>query len=73
MSTPPGAPQLPFDPLGRDACVSVDERLVAGCSWLLAVWDGSPSSGHDATAHMVAYACARGIAVEHRLACGGRA
>ncbi|MFF3749078.1 hypothetical protein ACFYYH_01240 [Streptomyces sp. NPDC002018] len=55
---------LPFDPLDRDACVSADERLVSGCSRLLAVWDGSPSSGQDATAHMVAYARARGIAVE---------
>ncbi|MFF8929363.1 hypothetical protein ACF1AO_19050 [Streptomyces longwoodensis] len=55
---------LPFDPLDRDACVSADERLVAGCSRLLAVWDGSPSSGQDATAHMVAYARARGIAVD---------
>ncbi|WP_413812660.1 hypothetical protein [Streptomyces sp. OE57] len=45
---------LPFDPLDRDACVSADERLVSGCSRLLAVWDGSPSSGQDATAHMVA-------------------
>ncbi len=55
---------LPFDPLDRDACVSADERLVSSCSRLLAVWDGSPSSGQDATAHMVAYARARGIAVE---------
>jgi hypothetical protein len=55
---------LPFDPLDRDACVSADERLVSGCSRLLAVWDGSPSNGQDATAHMVAYARARGIAVE---------
>ncbi|MCA1223013.1 hypothetical protein [Streptomyces sp. 8L] len=55
---------LPLDPLDRDACVSADERLVAGCSRLLAVWDGSPSSGQDATAHMVAYARARGIAVD---------
>ncbi|KUN20325.1 hypothetical protein AQJ11_29445 [Streptomyces corchorusii] len=55
---------LPFDPLDRDACVSADERLVSGCTRLLAVWDGSPSSGQDATAHMVAYARARGIAVE---------
>ncbi|MEV5508761.1 hypothetical protein [Streptomyces orinoci] len=55
---------LPLDPRDRDACVSADERLVSGCCRLLAVWDGSPSSGQDATAHMVAYARARGIAVE---------
>ncbi|MFE5512122.1 hypothetical protein ACFQ9J_16140 [Streptomyces sp. NPDC056529] len=55
---------LPFDPLDRDTCVSADERLVRGCARLLAVWDGSPSCGHDATAHMVAYARAHGIAVE---------
>ncbi|MFF5538141.1 hypothetical protein ACFY71_37815 [Streptomyces cinerochromogenes] len=36
---------LPFDLLDRDACVSADERLVSGCSRLLAVWDGAPSNG----------------------------
>ncbi|MEW1700951.1 hypothetical protein ACIQCR_19410 [Streptomyces sp. NPDC093249] len=59
-----GIRMLPFDPLDRDACVSADEQLVSGCGRLLAVWDGSPSSGRDATAHMVAYARARGIPVE---------
>ncbi|MEU1123459.1 hypothetical protein ABZ371_07725 [Streptomyces sp. NPDC005899] len=59
-----GIRMLPFDPLDRDTCVGVDERLVSDCGRLLAVWDGSPSSGRDATAHMVAYARARGIAVE---------
>ncbi|MDT0470807.1 hypothetical protein RM863_01455 [Streptomyces sp. DSM 41014] len=43
---------LPFEPLDRDACVSADERLVAGCN-RLAVWDGSPCSGRGATAHVV--------------------
>ncbi|WP_434095060.1 hypothetical protein [Streptomyces albidoflavus] len=55
---------LPFDPLDRDACVTVDEQLVSGCARALAVWDGSASCGRDATAHMVAYARARGIPVE---------
>ncbi|MFF4871553.1 hypothetical protein ACIPQA_25775 [Streptomyces sp. NPDC090109] len=59
-----GMRMLPFDPLDRDACVSADEQLVRGCDRLLAVWDGSPSCGHDATAHMVAYARAHGVPVE---------
>ncbi|MFJ9161463.1 hypothetical protein ACIRPS_32230 [Streptomyces griseoviridis] len=54
---------LPFEPLDRDACVSADERLVAGCN-RLAVWDGSPCSGRGATAHVVAYARTRGVAVD---------
>jgi hypothetical protein len=44
--------------------VSADEQLLSDCGRLLAVWDGSPSRGRDATAHMVAYARARGIPVE---------
>ncbi|MFF8913228.1 hypothetical protein ACF08M_07855 [Streptomyces sp. NPDC015032] len=55
---------LPFDPADRDACVSADERLVETCRTLFAVWDGSPSDGRDATAHLVAFARARGIQVE---------
>jgi len=55
---------LAYDPADRDACVGADERLIAGCRQLLAVWDGSPSSGRDATAHLVAYARARGVPVE---------
>ncbi|MFB6814888.1 hypothetical protein ACFCV8_10110 [Streptomyces sp. NPDC056347] len=55
---------LAFDPGDRDACVGADERLVATCRTVLAVWDGSPSDGGDATAHLVAFARARGIAVE---------
>ncbi|MFF6836364.1 DUF885 family protein [Streptomyces sp. NPDC012438] len=55
---------LPFAPLDRDARVSADERLVRGCARLLAVRDGPPSCGRDATAHMVACARAHGIAVE---------
>ncbi|MEV6162500.1 hypothetical protein AB0L71_11360 [Streptomyces sp. NPDC052052] len=55
---------LAFDPADRDACVSADERLVEEARTVLAVWDGSPSNGQDATAHLVAYARARGIPVE---------
>lgn len=55
---------LAYDPAVRDACVGADERIIASCRRLLAVWDGSPSNGLDATAHLVAYARARGIPVE---------
>ncbi|WFB10673.1 hypothetical protein LRS74_29295 [Streptomyces sp. LX-29] len=55
---------LPFDPADRYACIGADERLVGSCRTVLAVWDGSPSDGRDATAHLVAYARARGIPVE---------
>ncbi|MFE7427593.1 hypothetical protein ACF1BP_26735 [Streptomyces sp. NPDC014735] len=55
---------LAFDPADRDACVGADERLVATCRSVLAVWDGSPSDGRDATAHLVAFARARGIPVD---------
>ncbi|MFD8410501.1 MULTISPECIES: hypothetical protein [unclassified Streptomyces] len=55
---------LDFDPDGREACIGADERMVRGSSRLLAVWDGSPSDGRDATAHLVAYARARGIPVD---------
>lgn len=53
-----------LDPADRNACVSADERLVETCRTVLAVWDGSPSDGRDATAHLVAFARARGIRVE---------
>ncbi|CAL9441785.1 hypothetical protein ACWDU0_16255 [Streptomyces cellulosae] len=55
---------LDYDPTDRDSCVGADERLVAAGSLLLAVWDGSPTDGRDATAHLVTYARARGIPVE---------
>ncbi|GGY94812.1 hypothetical protein CP967_06895 [Streptomyces nitrosporeus] len=55
---------LAFDPADRDACVSADERLVKECRTVFAVWDGSPSDGRDATAHLVAFARSRGIGVE---------
>lgn len=55
---------LAYDPGRRDECVGADEQLVEGCERLVAVWDGSPSDGRDATAHLVAYARARGIPVE---------
>lgn len=47
---------LPFDPADRHSCVGADERLVALCRQVIAVWDGSPSDGRDATAHLVAFA-----------------
>lgn len=49
-----GLRMLPFDPLDRDACVTVDEQLVSGGARVLAVWGGFASCGGDATAHMVA-------------------
>ncbi|MFI7504000.1 hypothetical protein ACIBVL_37075 [Streptomyces sp. NPDC049687] len=55
---------LTYDPSDRDACVGADEEIIAGCRRLVAVWDGSPSNGRDATAHLVAYARSRGVAVE---------
>ncbi|MFB9349846.1 hypothetical protein ACFFUA_20730 [Streptomyces heliomycini] len=55
---------LAYDPVDRDSCVGADERLVARSGLLLAVWDGSPSNGRDATAHLVTYARARGLPVE---------
>ncbi|MEU6803663.1 hypothetical protein, partial [Streptomyces neyagawaensis] len=52
---------LGFDPADRDARVSADERVVAAGRKVYAVWDGSPSDGTDATAHLVAFARSRGI------------
>ncbi len=53
-----------FDPRDRDACVTADESLIQPCRRILAVWDGSWSTGRDATAHLVAYARSRGVPVE---------
>ncbi|MGW2240536.1 hypothetical protein [Streptomyces sp. NPDC001759] len=53
-----------FDPTDRGARGAADERLVRSAGTVLAVWDGSPSDGGDATAHLVAYARARGIPVD---------
>ncbi|OLZ63135.1 hypothetical protein AV521_39730 [Streptomyces sp. IMTB 2501] len=55
---------LAYDLAVRDACVGADERIIAQCRQLLAVWAGSPSNGRDATAHLVAYARAHGVPVE---------
>ncbi|MEU8583015.1 hypothetical protein AB0C57_20140 [Streptomyces abikoensis] len=55
---------LPYDPADRDASVSADEHLITSCRQVVALWDGSPSNGRDATAHLVAFARARGIPVE---------
>jgi hypothetical protein len=53
-----------FDPADRSSRITADEQLVAECRHVLAVWDGSSTDGRDATAHLVAYARARGIPVE---------
>ncbi|WP_042364519.1 hypothetical protein [Streptacidiphilus neutrinimicus] len=53
-----------FDPAERSSRITADEQLVAECDRVLAVWDGSSTDGCDATAHLVAYARARGIPVE---------
>nr|WP_265736675.1 hypothetical protein [Streptantibioticus cattleyicolor] len=47
---------LPYDPAVRQDRVAADEQLVRCCRQLVAVWDGSPSDGRDATAHLVAFA-----------------
>ncbi|MFE5867435.1 hypothetical protein ACFQ6V_02145 [Streptomyces roseifaciens] len=54
---------LPYDPADRDASVNADEQLIRSCRQVVAVWDGSPSDGRDATAHLVAFARARSIPV----------
>jgi hypothetical protein len=55
---------VPGDQDDRGARISADERLIASCRRVLAVWDGSPSDGRDATAHLVAFARAHGVPVE---------
>ncbi|MFF4509146.1 hypothetical protein [Streptomyces sp. NPDC001401] len=67
-----------YDPGDRGACVAADESLLRSCARVLAVWDGSPSTGRDATAHLVAYARSHGVDVEvlwpsgaaHQAVCG---
>ncbi|HEY8983122.1 MAG TPA: hypothetical protein VIU15_26525 [Streptomyces sp.] len=53
-----------YDPDDRASCITVDEDLLRSCARVLAVWDGSPSSGRDTTAHFVAYARSHGLDVE---------
>ncbi|MFF4569718.1 hypothetical protein [Streptomyces sp. NPDC001410] len=55
---------LEYDPTDRGACVVADESLLRSCARLLAVWDGSPTDGRDATAHLVAFARSSGMDVE---------
>jgi hypothetical protein len=55
---------LEYDPADRGACVGADESVLRACDRLLAVWDGSPSNGRDATAHLVAYARSSGVDVD---------
>ncbi|MFF0753098.1 hypothetical protein [Streptomyces sp. NPDC004267] len=53
-----------FDPADRASCVRADESLLRACARVLAVWDGSAADGRDTTAHLVAFARARGIRVD---------
>ncbi|MGW0769481.1 hypothetical protein [Streptomyces sp. NPDC002676] len=53
-----------YDPDDRTSCISTQEGLLRSCARVLAVWDGSPSNGRDATAHLVAYARSHGVEVE---------
>ncbi|WP_137990824.1 hypothetical protein [Streptomyces vilmorinianum] len=55
---------MAYEPGDRHSRITADEALISASARLLAVWDGSPSDGRDATAHLVAYARARGIPVE---------
>jgi hypothetical protein len=55
---------LEYDPTDRDACIGADERVLRACARVLAIWDGTASSGRDTTAHLVAYARSHGIDVE---------
>lgn len=55
---------LGYDPASRDSCVTADESLLQTCARVLAIWDGSPSTDHDTTAHLVGFARARGIPVD---------
>ncbi|UKY48542.1 hypothetical protein [Streptomyces inhibens] len=55
---------LTYAPADRAACLVADERLIASCATLLAVWDGSPAGDLDPTAHLVAYARSRGVSTD---------
>jgi len=55
---------LEYEPGLGSSCVSADEDLLRGCTRVLAVWDGSPSTFRDATAHLVAFARGLGLDVE---------
>ncbi|WP_346158613.1 MULTISPECIES: hypothetical protein [Streptomyces] len=55
---------LEYDPEDRGSCIGADEHVLRNCSRLLAVWDGSPSTGRDATAHLVAFARSHGVPVD---------
>ena len=55
---------LEYDPGSRGSCVTADESLLRSCARVLAIWDGSPSTSRDATAHLVAFARSHGVDVE---------
>jgi len=62
--TAPTLAMLEYDPSDGSACAGADESLLRSCVRLFAVWDGSPSTGRDSTARLVAFARDRGIDVE---------
>ncbi|WP_405949502.1 hypothetical protein OG588_26680 [Streptomyces prunicolor] len=55
---------LDYDPTRRDYCTRAEEHLLGTCTRVLAVWDGSPTNGRDATAHLVAFARSHGLHVD---------
>ncbi|KUL38854.1 hypothetical protein ADL22_16500 [Streptomyces sp. NRRL F-4489] len=55
---------MAYDPADPVECVAADERLIASCATLLAVWDGSPDGERDAMAHLVRYARLQGVTTE---------
>ena len=55
---------LDYDPADHGSCVTADEELIRGCERLIGVWDGSPSTSRDATAHLIAFARGCGLPVD---------
>ncbi|MEU4100752.1 hypothetical protein [Streptomyces tanashiensis] len=55
---------LDYDPSSHRSCAGADESLIRSCSRVLAVWDGTPSSAHDATAELVTFARRQSIDVD---------
>ncbi|WP_320775924.1 hypothetical protein [Streptomyces sp. CRN 30] len=55
---------LEYDPDDRGSCIGADEHVLRHCTRVLAVWDGSPSTGRDATAHLVAFARSHAVPVD---------
>ncbi|MFI1977413.1 MULTISPECIES: hypothetical protein [Streptomyces] len=55
---------MDYDPADGPACLHTDERMIQACTRVLVVWDGSPTTPCDATAHLVAYARGLGRTVD---------